>query len=248
MKKIVLTEKDVTNLVKKSITKKLNGGKSENSIEGVSESVLDIIKSNPEVIVESLINIHTPEKIMTLFNNNKDLTEGQADANEDGVISPKELYDHFDLDGDGIVTMEDYASHVDFHCENPDLLQPYRGEGGYIEKMDSDRSSFVNFFKLPGVNLNEQEFEKLPVDDIDFEVDENVFSDIHSHKGPMRSFRGSIYYDGVVPETDDREYDRMLAEKILDFERSKMSSMETYVGGVGFKQKSLMEPFDNMDF
>jgi len=248
MKKIVLTEKDVTNLVKKSITKKLNEEKTENSVGNLSEGILEVIKSNPEVIVESLINIHSTKKIMSLFGVSENLTEDSPDSNEDGVISPKELYDHFDLDGDGVVTMEDYASHVDFHCENPDLLQPYRGEGGYIEKMDSDRSSFVNFFKLPGVNLNEEEFEKLPVDDIDFEVDENVFSDIHSHKGPMRSFRGSIYYDGVVPETDDKEYDRMLAEKILDFERNKMSSMETYVGGVGFKQRSLMEPYDNMDF
>jgi hypothetical protein len=27
-----------------------------------------------------------------------------------------------------------------------------------------------------------------------------------------------------------------------------MNSMETYVGGVGFKQRSLIDPYDNMDF
>ena len=26
--------------------------------------------------------------------------------------------------------------------------------------------------------------------------------------GPMRRFRGSIYVDGMIPETDDVEYDR----------------------------------------
>jgi hypothetical protein len=105
----------------------------------------------------------------------------------------------------------------------------------------------MNFFKLPNVNLNES-MEKLPLDDIDFELDDSVFNDIMSFKGPVRRFRGSIYYDGVVPETDDVEYDRNLAEKILDYEREKMNNRETYVGGVGFKTRSLIEPFDNMDF
>ena len=52
------------------------------------------------------------------------INEDSADINQDGIISPEELYQHFDLDGDGVVTMADYAAHVDFHCENPDLLLP----------------------------------------------------------------------------------------------------------------------------
>ena len=38
------------------------------------------------------------------------ISEDSADINQDGVISPEELYQHFDLDGDGVVTMADYAS------------------------------------------------------------------------------------------------------------------------------------------
>ena len=65
---------------------------------------------------------------------------------------------------------------------------------------------------------------------------------------PSHDLRGSIYYDGVVPETDDVEYDRAVAKKILDYERKKLNNMETYVGGAGFKTGSLIDPYDNMDF
>ena len=41
---------------------------------------------------------------------------------------------------------------------------------------------------------------------------------------------------------------RKLATKILDYERQRLSNMETYVGGVGFKTGSLIDPYDNMDF
>tara|TARA_R110002051_G_scaffold296103_3_gene362108 strand:+ start:336 stop:695 length:360 start_codon:yes stop_codon:yes gene_type:complete len=101
--------------------------------------------------------------------------------------------------------------------------------------------------------LNEQEEEemggKLPIDNSEFEMDDSTYDDIYEHQGPVRHFRGSIYYDGYVPETDDKEYDRKLALAILDYERKKMNNMETYVGGAGFKNRgNLMEPFDTMDF
>ena len=70
------------------------------------------------------------------------ISEDSADINQDGVISPEELYQHFDLDGDGVVTMADYASHVDFHCENPELLQKERESEEYISKMEQDREPF----------------------------------------------------------------------------------------------------------
>jgi len=100
--------------------------------------------------------------------------------------------------------------------------------------------------------ISEQEEEmdnRLPVDDVEFELSDFDYDEIMNFRGPGRSFRGSIYYDGVVPQTDDKEYDRKLALAILDYERRKMNNMETYVGGVGFKNRgNLIEPFDNMDF
>jgi len=196
---------------------------------------------------------------------------GSPDTNNDGMISPEELYQHFDLDKDGVVTMEDYAAHVDFHCENPELLQPYRESEEYIEKMDLDREPFVKFFsvspdldvvmeqlKEQGFEYNDEPFDdeeedeeeviKYPVDDFNFELSDSDMMDIYDHKGPTRRFRGSIYIDDLVPETDDKEYDREVAKKMMEYYRKQIRNKESYVGGVGFKQRSLIEPYDNMDF
>ena len=184
------------------------------------------------------------------------INEDSADINQDGIISPEELYQHFDLDGDGVVTMADYAAHVDFHCENPELLQPSRESDEYVMKMDQDREPFVAFFNVEDMTpMMEQEEEdmdeqpgKYPVEDPMFDLDDSDVADIMSADGPMRRFRGSIYIDGMIPETDDTEYDRKLAMKVLENYAKKLPTGEFYVGGVGFKQRSLTEPYDNMDF
>src|SRR5210317_2321111 len=103
------------------------------------------------------------------------INEDSADINQDGIISPEELYQHFDLDGDGVVTMADYASHVDFHCENPDLLQGARESEEYVSKMEQDRGPFVQFFSPSEVMMEQEEGEeemvnKYPVKDFDFEL------------------------------------------------------------------------------
>lgn len=184
------------------------------------------------------------------------INEDSADINQDGIISPEELYQHFDLDGDGVVTMADYAAHVDFHCENPELLQPSRESDEYVMKMDQDREPFMAFFNVEDMEpMMEQEEEdmdeqpgKYPVEDPMFDLDDSDVADIMSADGPMRRFRGSIYIDEMIPETDDVEYDRKLAMKVLENYAKKLPTGESYVGGVGFKQKSLIEPYDNMDF
>ena len=184
------------------------------------------------------------------------INEDSADINQDGIISPEELYQHFDLDGDGVVTMADYAAHVDFHCENPELLQPSRESDEYVMKMDQDREPFMAFFNVEDMEpMMEQEEEdmdeqpgKYPVEDPMFDLDDSDVADIMSADGPMRRFRGSIYIDGMIPDTDDTEYDRKLAMKVLENYAKKLPTGEFYVGGVGFKQRSLTEPYDNMDF
>ena len=184
------------------------------------------------------------------------INEDSADINQDGIISPEELYQHFDLDGDGVVTMADYAAHVDFHCENPELLQPSRESDEYVMKMDQDREPFVAFFNAedmaPMMEQEEEDMDeqpgKYPVEDPMFDLDDSDVADIMSADGPMRRFRGSIYIDGMIPDTDDVEYDRKLAMKVLENYAKKLPTGESYVGGVGFKQRSLIEPYDNMDF
>ena len=90
--------------------------------------------------------------------------------------------------------------------------------------------------------------QQYPVDDVMFDLDDSDVEEIMSTKGPMRRFRGSIYVDGLVPETDDKEYDRKLAIKILENYAKKLPTAEHYIGGAGFKQRSLIDPYDNMDF
>lgn len=288
MKKLVVSETELTNIIQKAVEKKLMGEDftiepqisktpRETELENVfgkysGEIPADVVRymrKNPKLVINRLMDIYGPKMLeymtdMVIEDETESLNEGSADENNDGVITPQELYKHFDLDKDGIVTMEDYAAHVDFHCENPDLLQPYRETNEYIMKMDDERGEFIDFFKsLEGIDFHnnvvseqlEDEDEekeevgiKYPVDDFEFEMDEGDIMDIYNYRGPLRRFRGSIYIDDMVPETDDKEYDRKVAEKMLEFYRSQIKNRETYVGGVGFKQRSLLDPFDNMDF
>jgi hypothetical protein len=81
----------------------------------------------------------------------------------------------------------------------------------------------------------------------DGEFSESDIDDIFDYGGSKRSFRGSIYLDGMVPETDDKEFDRKVAMKIMEFFASGLN-INKYVGGVGFKQRSITDPFDNENF
>ena len=72
--------------------------------------------------------------------------------------------------------------------------------------------------------------------------------EIYLEGKPFRTGRGSIYVDIMVPETDDKEFDREVAKKMLEY-YSKQIKNENYVGGLGFKnQGNLIQPYDNMDF
>ena len=287
MKKLVVSQTELTNIIKKSVEKKLieqdftvepkiSKTPRETELENVfgkysGEIPTDVVRymrKNPKTVINRLLDIYGPKMLeymtdMVIEDETEPINEDSADENKDGIISPNELYKHFDLDNDGVVTMEDYAAHVDFHCENPELLQPYRETEEYISKMDDERSEFVDFFKsLEGIDFHNnvvseqleddeeetEEFIKYPVEDFDFEMDESDINDIYDHKGPLRRFRGSIYIDDMVPETDDKEYDREVAKKMLEYYRGQIRNRETYVGGVGFKQRSLLDPYDNMDF
>lgn len=285
MKKLIIPESELTNIIQKAVGKKLieqdftvepKIGKTprESELENVfgkysgtiPADIVRYMRKNPKIVINRLMDIYGPKMLeymtdMVIDDETEPINEDSADENKDGVISPDELYRHFDLDSDGVVTMEDYAAHVDFHCENPELLQPYRETEEYISKMGDERQPFVDFFmsdNLVSEQINDdedyddedesEEFIKYPVDDFDFNMDYSDINDIYDHKGPLRRFRGSIYVDDMVPETDDKEYDRAVAKKMLEFYRGQIKNQETYVGGVGFKQRSLLDPYDNMDF
>ena len=200
MKKIKITEKELTKLIQKSVSKKLNEEefsvepkvpmtKREKELEGMFGSyggeipadVLRYMRKNPRLIMKRLFDIYG-EKLM------------------DYIPFPEDEIEMVDM-----VTEQDEEDEVEM----------------------------------------EQEY---PVDEFDFELDDSDVNDIMSKKGPMRRFRGSIYVDGVIPETDNKDYDRKLAVKVLENYAKKLPTAESYVGGVGFKQRSLLDPYDNMDF
>jgi hypothetical protein len=79
--------------------------------------------------------------------------------------------------------------------------------------------------------------------DGDGEFDESDIDDIFNYDGNIRQFRGSIYIDGVVPETEDKEFDRKAAMKVMEF-FAKKTDANQYVGGVGFKRRDITNPFD----
>ena len=58
------------------------------------------------------------------------------DMDHDGVLSPDELHTHFDLEGDGIVTLDDYADHVHWHERHPEVLEDHEDEDGSIRMLD----------------------------------------------------------------------------------------------------------------
>ena len=115
-------------------------------------------------------------------------------------------------------------------------------------KSELEPSDDINEEFPPNSNEDTEESNKYPVEDIEFDMDQSNMDDIFNHKGDLRRFRGSIYIDDMVPETDDKEYDREVAKKMMEYYRKQIKNMETYVGGVGFRQKSLLDPYDNMDF
>ena len=47
--------------------------------------------------------------------------------------------------------------------------------------------------------------------------------------GTRRRFTGLIYYDALIPMTDDKEYDKKVAMGILEFERKRLTNGETYL-------------------
>jgi hypothetical protein len=116
-----------------------------------------------------------------------------------------------------------------------------------IEKIVEQRLSHISEAPMDDMeDENDDPFAvgKFDVDNIDFELSDSDMTDLDYYKGPMRKFRASIYIDGMVPMTDDVEYDRKLAKAVVDYYRKEMSNVESYIGGIGFKTKDITKPFD----
>ena len=62
--------------------------------------------------------------------NNQEEEDFPKNAND---ITKDELHEHFDLDNDGKVTLDEYAEHINYHCKNPEVLEEE------FEKADFDK-------------------------------------------------------------------------------------------------------------
>jgi hypothetical protein len=109
----------------------------------------------------------------------------------------------------------------------------YDDSDDYDDDMDDKEEDSLEKYK--------REFEKKIETDEDF--DESDVDEIFSFKGPTRRFRASIYVDGLVPDTDNKEFDRQVAQKVMEF-YAKQLGIENYVGGAGFKTGNLLNPYD----
>lgn len=210
MKKFVVSESQLTNLIQKTVTKKLNEQEfsvkpnvpmtaREKELEGVfgkysGEVPADVVRymrKNPKLVITRMLDIYGEKMVNYMVDK----------------LSSEDESDEMMVD---------------------DIMEQLKEQG--FEYND------------------EEEFMKYPVDDFNFELSDSDIMDIYDYKGPTRRFRGSIYVDGLVPETDDREYDREVAKKMMEYYRKQIRNQESYVGGVGFKQRNMIEPYDNMDF
>ena len=54
-----------------------------------------------------------------------DHSDHDLDPDGDGIVSPDDLYSHFDLNKDGQVTTDEYKRHIEFHCKHPESLEHY---------------------------------------------------------------------------------------------------------------------------
>ena len=91
----------------------------------------------------------TPEPETLEITETYGASHGPPDANGDGNLSPEELYNHFDLDQDGIVTIDDYAAHVNWHCENPEILSDF----AMIKEENAEMAICPDSYKRAGDTL-----------------------------------------------------------------------------------------------
>ena len=124
-------------------------------------------------------------------------------------------------------------------------LEKARDKRGGSSSMDEPMMESVedDDFEDEGEEVDSVVEKVKEVVDGDGEFDESDIDDIFSYEGDIRQFRGSIYIDGVVPETEDKEFDRKAAMKVMEF-FAKKTDANQYVGGVGFKRRDITNPFD----
>lgn len=79
--------------------------------------------------------------------------------------------------------------------------------------------------------------------DTDGDVSGDLIDRMENEGKPLRRGRGSIYVDILVPETDDKEFDRKVALKVLEHYADRMK-VDCHIGGFGFRKDDVGDPYD----
>lgn len=86
---------------------------------------------------------------------NHGMSRGPVDANDDGELSGCELKYHFDLDGDGIVTPEEYVDHVRWHMENPSSIDNMEKDYLAVGKAQNIKTGKITIHINESLNIDE---------------------------------------------------------------------------------------------
>ena len=217
MKKIVISENELKNIIRNSIGQNLSeqGFTVEPNIPEIpretgikdvfgrysSEIPNDIVRymrKNPQLIIKRLIELYGDKFFEYVGNVSSDMRSEEGPLDEQFNFTNEPDYDDEDEEE------EDYAG-----------------------------SQMRDYMNVVGRPINNDE-----------DFDDSMETEIEYYRGPMRNFRASIYIDGSVPETDNKELDRKVAKKMVEY-LSKRLKYENYVGGVGFRNRgNLSNPYD----
>lgn len=82
---------------------------------------------------------------------------GPEDANDDGELSGCELKYHFDLNGDGKVTPDEYVAHIKWHMKHPESLENMLRDYHNVQdkKDDHDDADWTEEVALDDASLEE---------------------------------------------------------------------------------------------
>lgn len=101
----------------------------------------DVLALNEDVEEKKIILEFVNNVINILLNTPKLLenlnTDSKEQNGENHIFTKDELYKHFDINGDGVVDMQDYASHIAFHQARPELLAQHMAKLDDVRKHHS---------------------------------------------------------------------------------------------------------------
>ena len=113
------------------------------------------------------------------------------DPDKDGVVSKEDLYQHFDLNGDGRVTTDEYKDHIEFHCKHPETLSHYNrirlGSMPHVSCQDSYDSCSRHYMTEPE-----------GIEDVAHCINSGSQADIDMHLRPLMDKTGATCIDSSM--------------------------------------------------